>query len=59
MNNVGVMAVLCIGAIYAAYALGFYPVHVAVGAVGLLAYAAFSKPPAKQPPSTGHSYMDD
>jgi hypothetical protein len=59
MNNIGVVAVLCIGAIYAAYALGFYPMHVAVAAVGLLAYAAFSKPPAKHPPSTGHSYMDD
>jgi hypothetical protein len=59
MNNIGVLAVLCIGAIYAAYALGFYPMHVAVAALGLLAYSAFSGSPAKKPPSTGRSYLDD
>jgi hypothetical protein len=59
MNNIGVLALLCIGAIYAAYLLGFYPFQVSIAAVGLLAFAAFSGPPAKKPPATGHSYMDD
>jgi hypothetical protein len=59
MNNIGVIAVLCIGAIYGAYALGFYPMQVSVAALGLLAFVAFSRPPAKKPPVTGHSYMDD
>jgi hypothetical protein len=59
MNNIGVLAILCIGAIYAAYALGFYPMHVAIAALGLLAYVAFSGPPAKKPPFSGRSYMDD
>jgi len=58
MKNIGGLAVLCIGAIYAAYILGFYPMQVAIAAVGLLAFAAFSRPPAKKPPFTGHSYMD-
>jgi hypothetical protein len=59
MNNIGVVALLCIGAIYAAYALGIYPMQVTIAAIGYLAFAAFSRPPAKKPPVTGHSYMDD
>jgi hypothetical protein len=59
MNNIGVLALLCIGAIYAAFTLGFYPLQVLIAALGFLAYAAFSRPPAKKPPVTGHSYMDD
>jgi hypothetical protein len=59
MNNIGVVALLCIGAIYAAYSLGFYPFQVTIAVVGLLAFMAFSRPPSKKPPATGHSYMDD
>jgi len=40
--NLAMAAVVCAGALTAAYASGFYPFYVAVGSVALLGYLAFA-----------------
>ncbi len=57
MNTIGLTSVLCLGAIYAAYTLSFYPFPVTVAALGFLAYTVFSQPTSKRP--SGRSYPGD
>lgn len=42
MNNISLVAVVCIGVLVFAYTAGLEPLFVAIGSVGLLGYLAFA-----------------
>jgi hypothetical protein len=57
MNNIGVVAVICVGVLSFAYAFGADPLFIAVGVIALLGYLAFAggqgyrkKPPEQKRP---------
>jgi hypothetical protein len=58
-NNIGLVAVGCVGALTLAYLADFYPVYVAIGAIGLLLYTAFAGKGEKPRRASRPSYLDD
>jgi hypothetical protein len=51
MNKIGLVTILCVGAVYGAYLVEFHPTAVAIAAFGFLAYAVFSRSSPRRPAS--------
>jgi hypothetical protein len=51
MNKIGLVALLCGGAVYGAHLVEFHPTAVAIAAFGFLAFAVFSRTSPRRPES--------